>query len=131
MKGIKKIFLVIFVFNLLLFFLKEGMANQIFEYKSEGRRDPFLSLMVIKKSEVKVEKPLPMEIVSASEYRLIGLIWDKKQILALIQKGEKVWIVGEGDLIEDLRVSKIGEKEGEVILEGEKKIIKIKMGAEK
>jgi len=131
MKGIKKILLVIFVFNLLLFFLKEGMANQIFEYKSEGRRDPFLSLMVIKESEVKVEKPLSREIVSASEYRLIGLIWDKKQILALIQKGEKVWIVGEGDLIEDLRVSKIGEKEGEVILEGEKKIIKIKMGAEK
>jgi len=127
MKGIKKILLVIFVFNLLLFFLKEGMANQIFEYKSEGRRDPFLSL-IAKKSEVKVEKPLPREIVITSEYRLIGLVWDKKQILALIQKGEEVWIVGEGDLIEDLRVSKIGEKEGEVVLEGKKKIIKIKMG---
>jgi len=128
MKGIKKIFLVIFVFNLLLFFTEEGMANQIFEYKSEGRRDPFLSLMVIKKSEVKVEKPLPRGIVITSEYKLIGLVWDKKQILALIQKGKKVWIVGKGDLIEDLRVSKIREEEGEVLLEGKKKIIKIKMG---
>ncbi len=127
MKGIKKIFLVIFVFNLLLFFIEEGMANQIFEYKSEGRRDPFLSL-IAKKIEVKVEKSLPREIVITSEYKLIGLVWDKKQILALIQKGKKVWIVGKGDLIEDLRVSKIREEEGEVLLEGKKKIIKVKMG---
>ncbi len=127
MKGIKKIFLVIFVFNLLLFFIEEGMANQIFEYKSEGRRDPFLSL-IAKKLEVKVEKSLPREIVITSEYKLIGLVWDKKQILALIQKGKKVWIVGKGDLIEDLRVSKIREEEGEVLLEGKKKIIKVKMG---
>lgn len=127
MKGIKKIFLVIFVFNLLLFFIGEGMANQFFEYKSEGRRDPFLSL-IAKKSKVRAEKPLPRKIVITSEYRLIGLVWDKKQIFALIQKGEKVWIVKKGDLIENLRVSKIREKEGEVILEGKKEIIKIKMG---
>ncbi|MCD6232683.1 hypothetical protein J7K28_08760 [Candidatus Aerophobetes bacterium] len=119
----------IFLYSFFLFFLCFCVASFSFEYKSEGRRDPFLPLTV-KEEKIEEEKPLARKILFSSEYKIIGLVWDKREILAIIRKGEKVWIVRKGDVIENLRVSEIKE-EGIVILEGEEKIIKIRMGGGK
>jgi len=104
----------------------------VFIYDSEGRRDPFLSLIVErKKVEPKVEQPKPKEtpkqILEESDYILLGLIWDEEKIFALIKTKKGKWIVQEGSIIDRFRVLKIDRKKEEVVLVGEKEIIKLRM----
>ena len=121
----------------------ESFLPPIFLYNSEGLRDPFIPLVTKEKRVVveesmetrpqvpetrqEVEKSRPKKIVTESGYRLIGLVWDKKGVFALIEgKGGK-WIVKKGDRIGEFQVFKVEAKKGEVTLIGEEKIVKLRM----
>ncbi len=112
---------------------EEALLPPVFEYKVENRRDPFLSLIVKeKKAKPKAISPKVVEkteprIVTQSEYRLIGLVWDKRESLAIIKKGERTWLVKEGSSLNSFRVARIDGKKGEVILWGENEIIQLKL----
>ncbi len=124
----------------------ESFLPPIFLYNSEGLRDPFIPLVAkekivvvekkkriapevekAEKTKRKVEKPKPKKITADSGYRLIGLVWDKKGVFALIEGKNGKWIVKKDDQIEKLQVFKIEAKKGEVTLIGEEKIVKLKM----
>ncbi len=103
----------------------------VFEYKVENRRDPFLSLIVEEKKakpeaaspEVVKEEP---KIITQSDYKLVGFVWDEKESLAIIEKEGRIWLVKEGNLINGFRVARVEGKGGEVILWGEDEIIQLK-----
>lgn len=112
----------------------ESFLPPIFLYNSEGLRDPFIPLVAkekivekAEKTEQKVEKPKPKKITTDSGYRLIGLVWDKKGVFALIEGKDGKWIVKKGDQIGKFQVFKIEAKKGEVTLIGEEKIVKLRM----
>ncbi|MFQ6066444.1 MAG: hypothetical protein ACE5K3_04090 [bacterium] len=124
----------------------ESLLPPIFLYKSEGLRDPFIPLITEEKSTIveekkepppeiakpeiikqEVEKPKSKKIVSQSGYRLIGLVWDKKGVFALIEGKDGKWIVKKGDRIGKFQVFKVESKKGEVILMGENEIVKLRM----
>ena len=107
----------------------------VFIYDSKGRRDPFISLVVKVDEEEKVEpepgeaepKEVPMSILEESEYVLLGLIWDEEKVLALIKTTTGKWIVGEGSFVDEFLVSEINKEKEEVVLVGEKEIIKLRI----
>ncbi len=123
----------------------ESFLPPVFFYNSEGRRDPFIPLVAKKKiivvkekeetkrvekpkeTEQETEKPKPKKIVIHSGDRLIGLVWDKKGVFALIQGKDGKWIVKKGDQIGKFQVFKIDSKKGEVTLIGENEIVKLRM----
>ena len=114
----------------------ESLLPPVFLYNSEGLRDPFIPLVAKEKKVVveekketrqKVEKPKPKKIVTSSGYRLIGLVWDKKRVFALIEGKEGKWMVKKGDRIGKFQVFKIEAKKGEVTLIGENEIVELKM----
>jgi Tfp pilus assembly protein PilP len=107
----------------------------VFIYDSKGRRDPFISLVVKVVEEEKVEpepgeaepEELPMSILEESEYVLLGLIWDEEKVLALIKTTTGKWIVGKGSFVDEFLVSEINKEKEEVVLVGEKEIIKLRI----
>ncbi|MCK4418609.1 hypothetical protein KAV79_02275 [Candidatus Aerophobetes bacterium] len=101
----------------------------VFIYNSEGRRDPFVSLVAPEGAEFELEEVEgELEISEELEYTLIGLIWDEEEVFALIQGERGKWIVKEGDMIEEFEVLDIKEEKGEVILiRGEEEIIKLRI----
>lgn len=112
----------------------ESFLPPIFLHNSEGLRDPFIPLVAkekivekAEKREQKVEKPKPKKITTDSGYRLIGLVWDKKGVFALIEGKDGKWIVKKGDQIGKFQVFKLEAKKGEVTLIGEEKIVKLRM----
>jgi len=107
----------------------------VFIYDSKGRRDPFISLVVKVDEEEKVEpepgeaepKEVTMSILEESEYVLLGLIWDEEKVLALIKTTTGKWIVGKGSFVDEFLVSEISKEKEEVVLVGEKEIIKLRI----
>jgi len=107
----------------------------VFIYDSKGRRDPFISLVVKVDEEEKVEpepgeaepKEVTMSILEESEYVLLGLIWDEEKVLALIETTTGKWIVGKGSFVDEFLVSEINKEKEEVVLVGEKEIIKLRI----
>lgn len=107
----------------------------VFIYDSKGRRDPFISLVVKVDEEEKVEpepgeaepKEVPVSILEESEYVLLGLIWDEEKVLALIKTTTGKWIVGKGSFVDEFLVSEINKEKEEVVLVGEKEIIKLRI----
>jgi len=107
----------------------------VFIYDSKGRRDPFISLVVKVDEEEKVElepgeaepEEVPMSILEESEYVLLGLIWDEEKVLALIKTTTGKWIVGKGSFVDEFLVSEINKEKEEVVLVGEKEIIKLRI----
>ncbi len=107
----------------------------VFIYDSKGRRDPFISLVVKVDEEEKVKpepgeaeaKEVPMSILEESEYVLLGLIWDEEKVLALIKTTTGKWIVGKGSFVDEFVVSEINKEKEEVVLVGEKEIIKLRI----
>ena len=101
----------------------------VFIYDSEGRRDPFISLIAPEGAEVELEEvEVEPEILEESEYTLIGLIWEEEEVFALIQGEKGKWIVKEGDTIEEFEVLDIKKEKGEVILiRGKEEIIKLRI----
>lgn len=117
----------------------EFSIPSVFIYDSEGIRDPFLPLVVeAEKIEVIVEQiepeveeaepeEIPKPILEESEYVLLGLIWDEEKVLALIQTDTGKWIVQEGIIVNEFLVSEINKEKEEVVLTGEKEIIKLRI----
>jgi Tfp pilus assembly protein PilP len=107
----------------------------VFIYDTKGRRDPFISLVVKVVEEEKVEpepgeaepEELPMSILEESEYVLLGLIWDEEKVLALVKTTTGKWIVGKGSFVDEFLVSEINKEKEEVVLVGEKEIIKLRI----
>lgn len=107
----------------------------VFIYDSKGRRDPFISLVVKVDEEEKVEpepgeaepKEVPMSILEESEYVLLGLIWDEEKVLALVKTTTGKWIVGKGSFVDEFLVSEINKEKEEVVLVGEKEIIRLRI----
>ncbi|TKJ47763.1 hypothetical protein CEE34_01805 [Candidatus Aerophobetes bacterium Ae_b3a] len=107
----------------------------VFIYDSKGRRDPFISLVVKVDEEEKLEsepgdaepKEVPVSILEESEYVLLGLIWDEEKVLALIKTTTGKWIVGKGSFVDEFLVSEINKEKEEVVLVGEKEIIKLRI----
>lgn len=110
----------------------------VFVYDSAGRRDPFISLVIKKEKVVKEEKAepkseksetkgAPKPILEESEYVLLGLIWDEEKVLALIKTTTGKWIVGEGSFVDEFLVSEINKEKEEVVLVGQKEIIKLRI----
>lgn len=107
----------------------------VFIYDGKGRRDPFVSLVVKVEEEEKVEpeagdaqpKEVPLSILEESEYVLLGLIWDEEKVLALIKTTTGKWIVGKGSFVDEFLVSEINKEKEEVVLVGEKEIIKLRI----
>ena len=107
----------------------------VFIYDGKGRRDPFVSLVVKIDVEEEVEpepgeaepKEVPMSILEESEYVLLGLIWDEEKVLALIKTTTGKWIVGKGSFVDEFLVSEINKEKEEVVLVGEKEIIKLRI----
>ena len=115
---------------------EEVLLPPIFEYKVENRRDPFLSLIVLivedKKTKPETASPETVKetkprIVTQSDYKLVGLVWDNKGSLAIIKKGERNWLVKEGSLLNSFRVARIEGKKGEGTLWGKNEIIQLKL----
>jgi len=99
----------------------------VFEYPTVKGRDPFSSLVQPKKKPEERPEKRPVPVITKSEYRVIGLVWDGGADVALITRGMNVWVAKEGEVIDGLKVARIKGKEGEVVLVGEDKIIKLKM----
>jgi len=108
-------------------------SSSVFKYKDEGRRDPFVPLLKKeieeeKKAELKTEKPtLRKVVIGSSKYSLIGLVWDEEGALAIIQADNRSWIVREGDTIDNFMISRIEGERGQVILMGEKQVVKLRI----
>ena len=108
-------------------------SSSVFKYKDEGRRDPFVPLLKKeieeeKKAELKTEKPtLRKVVIGSSKYSLIGLVWDEEGALAIIQAENRSWIVREGDMIDNFMISRIEGERGQVILIGEKQVVKLRI----
>lgn len=107
----------------------------VFIYDSKGKRDPFVSLVIKVVEEEKAipeagepeVKEVPVSILEESEYVLLGLIWDQEKVLALIQTATGKWIVGQGSFVDEFLVSEINKEKEEVVLVGEKEIIKLRI----
>jgi len=107
----------------------------VFIYDSKGRRDPFISLVVKVEEEEKVKpepgeaeaKEVPLSILEESEYVLLVLMWDQEKVLALIETTTGKWIVGKGSFVDEFLVSEINKEKEEVVLVGEKEIIKLRI----
>ncbi len=107
----------------------------VFIYDSKGTRDPFISLVVKVEEEEEVEpeveeaepKEVPISILEESEYVLLGLMWGEEKVLALIKTTTGKWIVGKGSFVDEFLVSEINKENEEVVLVGEKEMIKLRI----
>lgn len=143
MTMIKFVFLIILIIGFFLYSSNSFASTKgendlkfslpaVFIYDSEGRRDPFLSLIIErKKVEPRMEqvkpKETPRQILEESDYVLLGLIWDEEKVFALIKTKKGKWIVQEGSVIDRFHVLKIDRIKEEVTLAGDKEIIKLRM----
>lgn len=71
----------------------------IYSYRSQGRRDPFKSLLYSIK-EKKTAGLTPLQQRSLGELRIIGIVWGIKGYIAMIETPDgKGFVVKEGTLI--------------------------------
>jgi|Deesub1362A_J573_1020465.scaffolds.fasta_scaffold00183_19 type IV pilus assembly protein PilP len=66
---------------------KLEVKKEVYIYTSEGRRDPFLSIIAAAKKakeERKVKRLIPVEDYDVSQFKLIAIMWDEKQYYALV-----------------------------------------------
>jgi Tfp pilus assembly protein PilP len=64
---------------------EEKVEQEVYVYDARGRRDPFMSLVVVAKQRPNVKKKAnPIENYDVSEIKLSAIVWDKKQYYALI-----------------------------------------------
>jgi hypothetical protein len=68
-----------------------------------------------------------MSILEESEYVLLGLIWNEEKVLALVKTTTGKWIVGKGSFVDEFLVSEINKEKEEVVLVGEKEIIRLRI----
>jgi Tfp pilus assembly protein PilP len=64
---------------------EEKVEQEVYMYDARGRRDPFMSLVVVAKQRPNVKKNAnPIENYDVSEIKLSAILWDRKQYYALI-----------------------------------------------
>jgi Tfp pilus assembly protein PilP len=64
---------------------EEKVEQEVYVYDARGRRDPFMSLVMVAKQRPNVKKKAnPIENYDVSEIKLSAIVWDKKQYYALI-----------------------------------------------
>jgi Tfp pilus assembly protein PilP len=65
-------------------------APEEYKYDAKGRRDPFLTLVVVSKQKsVKKKGASPFESYDIDEIKLLAIAWDKNKYFALIQLPDK------------------------------------------
>lgn len=74
------------------------VAKEEYLYDSKGRRDPFLSLVVVSKQELERKKGVtPIESFGVEEINLIAIAWEKNKYYALIMLPDgKSYTITEG-----------------------------------
>jgi Tfp pilus assembly protein PilP len=91
----------------------EEIVKEEYAYDSKGRRDPFLSLVMIPKEKVEKKKGAkPTESFSVDEINLLAIAWDKDKYYALIMlPDKKTFTITEGMTLglEGGKVEKITE----------------------
>lgn len=115
----------------------------VFEYPPVKGRDPFSPLVKpppekpqepekeIKEKSAKkatkkaTKKENTLPVITESEYQVVGLVWNGSSDVALITKGENIWLAQEGMVFDGLKVARIKGKEGEVVLIDRDKIIRL------
>lgn len=66
------------------------VEQEVYTYDAKGRRDPFLSLVVVSKQKPTKKQGLsPIESYSVDEVNLIAIAWDKDKYYALIMMPDK------------------------------------------
>ncbi len=63
---------------------EEKAEQEVYNYDPKGRRDPFMSLVVVAKQRPRLRKANPVENYDVSEIRLSAIVWDKNRYYALI-----------------------------------------------
>ncbi|MFZ6017602.1 MAG: pilus assembly protein PilP [Nitrospirota bacterium] len=74
------------------------VEQEIYTYNAKGKRDPFLSLVMISKEKpVRKKGASPIENYDVGELRLIAVAWDKQKYYGLIMLPDnKFYTVTEG-----------------------------------
>jgi Tfp pilus assembly protein PilP len=92
-----------------------AVTKEEYIYDSKGRRDPFMSLVVITKQKpLKKKGATPIESFSIDEIKLLAIAWDKSKYYALIMlPDKKTFTITEGMTLglEGGKVEKITENE--------------------
>ncbi len=74
-------------------------TENTYSYMSEGRRDPFKSLLLGLK-EKKSGGPTPLQQIGLGELRVIGIMWEMQGYLAMIETPDgKGFLIKEGTLV--------------------------------
>jgi Tfp pilus assembly protein PilP len=69
---------------------EEKVEQEVYVYDAKGRRDPFMSLVVVAKQRPNVKKKAnPIENYDVSEITLSAIVWDKQHHYALITLPDK------------------------------------------
>jgi type IV pilus assembly protein PilP len=64
---------------------EEKVEKEVYDYEATGRRDPFMSLIVVAKEKPHRRKgATPIENFDVDEIKLTAIIWDNHQYYALI-----------------------------------------------
>jgi type IV pilus assembly protein PilP len=68
----------------------QKIVQEEYKYDAKGRRDPFVSLVVItKQKSAKKKGASPFESYDLNEIKLLAIAWDKNKYFALIQLPDK------------------------------------------
>lgn len=69
-----------------------------YKYDARGRRDPFVSLVVVtKQKQIKKKGASPFESYDISEIKMLAIAWDKNKYFALIRlPDKKTYTITEG-----------------------------------
>ncbi len=110
-----KFFLLIFVLSALAY---GGQSENVFEYKSKNKRDPFLSL-VTKDGRI---LPGARPVSETGNIVLEGIIWDTQGKSVAIINGK---LLRERDRISGVQILKI--KKSSVIMQREGKVLVIEL----
>jgi Tfp pilus assembly protein PilP len=65
------------------------VEQEVYVYDSKGRRDPFLSLVTLKRKPTMVKGLNPFESYSVDQIKLLAIAWDDKKHYALIMLPDK------------------------------------------
>ena len=57
-----------------------------YRYRSEGRRDPFRSVLDVEKGSIRTDGPLtPLELFEPNQLRLVGVMWNSNGYHAMLE----------------------------------------------
>ncbi|MBI5187560.1 MAG: pilus assembly protein PilP [Nitrospirae bacterium] len=77
------------------------VEQEVYAYEAKGKRDPFLSLVIVSREKpIKKKGVSPVENYDVEELKLIAIAWDKEKYYALIMLPDnKFYTVTEGMIL--------------------------------